>query len=116
MPGFPLTGSTVASCFHQAHATITPDQTAVTILGGVAATSTSLIAVVGCLFAPGGAYHPCTTIRWLMPSTKVTAQGKPLILMPPPGSGVGPGLGQAADQAPQGPPTVMTNQVKVLAI
>lgn len=113
MPGLPLTIATAASCFHQGHATIAPDQTAVTILGGLAATSASLIAVAGCPFTPV-AYHPCVTIRWLMVSTKVIAQGKPLILMPPPGTGVGPGLGLAADQAPQGPPTVMSNQLKVL--
>lgn len=109
-----MTVAAVASCFHQGHATIAPDQTAVTIQGALAATSASLITVVGCPFTPV-AYHPCVSIRWLMLSTKVTAQGKPLILMPPPGSGVGPGIGQAADQAPQGPPTVMTNQLKVLA-
>jgi hypothetical protein len=113
MPGFPLTIATVASCLHQGHATIIPDQTAVTIMGGLAATSTSQILVAGCPFTPV-AYHPCVTIRWMMPSTKVTAQGKPLIVMPPPGAGVGPGLGLAADQAPQGPPTVMNNQIKVL--
>ena len=113
MPGFPMTVAAVASCSHQGHATIAPDQTAVTIQGTLAATSASLITVVGCPFTPV-AYHPCVTIRWLMPSTKVTAQGKPLILMPPPGAGVAPGLGMAADQAPQGPPTVMTNQLNVL--
>jgi hypothetical protein len=113
MPGFPLTVAAVASCFHQGHATIAPDQTAVIIQGAPAATATSLITVVGCPFTPV-AYHPCVLIRWLSVSTKVSAQGKPLILMPPPGSGVGPGIGQAADQAPQGPPTVMTNQLKVL--
>ncbi len=106
-----MTIAAVASCFHQGHATIAPDQTAVAIQGALAATAASLIAVAGCPFTPV-AYHPCTTIRWLMVSTKVLAQGKPLILLP--GAGVGPGLGQAADQAPQGPPTVMTNQLKVL--
>ena len=113
MPGFPMTVAAVASCFHQGHATIAPDQTAVAIQGALAATATSLITVAGCPFTPV-AYHPCTTIRWLTLSTKVTSQGKPLILMALTGSGVGPGLGQAADQAPQGPPTVMTNQLKVL--
>ena len=90
MPGFPLTLAAVASCFHQGRATIAPDQTAVMIQGALAATSASLIAVAGCPFTPV-AYHPCVTIRWLLPSTKVTAQGKPLILTPPPGAGVEPG-------------------------
>jgi len=117
MPGFPMTIATVASCLHQGPAIIAPDQTAVTILGGLAATSTSQITVAGCIFTtPAGVPHPCVLIKWMMPSTKVTVQGKPLILMPPPGSGVGPGLGQAADQVPQGPPTVTTNQTKVTVI
>lgn len=113
MPGFPLTLSTVASCFHQGPAAILPDQTAVTILGGLVATASGQITVLGCPFTVGPKYSPCVTVRWILTSTKVTVQGKPLILMPPPGSGIGPGIGQSAEQVPQGPATIKTNQVKV---
>jgi hypothetical protein len=114
MPGFPLTLSTVASCLHQGVATIVPDQTAVFIMGGLAATASSQITVVGCPFTtPVPKYQPCMTIKWTMLSSKVLVQGKPLIVMPPPGVGIGPGIGQSAEQIPQGPATVKTNQSKV---
>jgi hypothetical protein len=114
MPGFSLTIVTTCSCFHQAPAAIAPSQTAVLILGQPAATVGSQISVVGCPFAtPVPKPQPCILIRWGMPSTKVLVQGKPLLLMPPPGSGIGPGVCQCAEQLPQGPPTVKTNQMKV---
>jgi hypothetical protein len=114
MPGYPLTVSTVGSCLHQGTATVISDQTAVTILGGLAATASSQITVLGCPFTtPVPKYQPCVIIKWSMTSTKVTVQGKPLILMPPPGTGIGPGIGQSAEQIPQGPATIKTNQIKV---
>jgi hypothetical protein len=113
MPGFPLTIGTVISCFHQAPATIAPSQKALLILGQPAATLGANIPVAGCLFAPGGKPQPCALIRWAMPSTKVLVQGKPLLIMPPPGVGIGPGVCQSAEQIPQGVPTVKANQLKV---
>jgi hypothetical protein len=114
MPGFPLTLATSCSCFHQARAPIAPSQAAVLILGQAAATVDNQISVVGCLFTvPGPKSQPCVLIRWAQTSTKVLVQGKPLLLMPPPGAGIGPGSCQSAEQLPQGPPTVKTNQMKV---
>lgn len=114
MPGFPLTIDTTASCFHQAPAKIAPAQTTVLIQGQLAATSNATIAVVGCLFNVSSKPQPCMTIRWTMVSTTVLAQGKPLLLMPPPGAGIGPGICRSGEQIPQGAPTVKTNQMKVL--
>jgi hypothetical protein len=111
VPGFPLTVTTALSCFHQAPALIPPTQTAVAVLGQPVATATAQIGVVGCVFATA-APQPCVTIRWSMFSTKVTAQGQPLLLMPPPGAGPAPGV--CLGPAPQGIPVVKTNQMKVL--
>ena len=114
MPGFPLTIATVASCFHQGPALVSSPQAAVLILGQPAATVGGQIAVAGCVFTlPNGKPQPCVTIRWTMVSTKVLVQGKPLLLMPPPGSGIGPGICQSAEQIPQGVPTVKNNERKV---
>src|SRR5438874_1459717 len=113
MPGFPLTVATNTSCFHQAPATIPPSQKAVAILGQPVATTGSQIAVLGCLFNVAGAPQPCVTIRWTMVSTKVLVMGQPLLLMPPPGVGMGPGVCLGAPQTPQGVPVVKANQMKV---
>jgi hypothetical protein len=115
MPGFPLTVGTTASCLHQGPATVAAGQSAVLILGQPAATSAAQIMVAGCIFTlPNGKPQPCTTVRWLNVSTKVLVQGQPLLLEPPPGTGVGPGICQSAEQIPQGAPTVQMNQTKVL--
>ena len=117
MSGFPLTVSTNASCLHQANASIVPNQQKVTILNQpVAITISKIIVAPGCPFTlPGGKRSPCLSIRWEMKSSKVTVLGKPLFLMPPPGSGAGPANGISPEQAPQGPPTVKSNQTKVSA-
>ena len=115
MPGFPLTIATSSSCFHQAPAVIAPTQTAVLILGQPVATVGGQIMVAGCPFTtPVPKPQPCITIRWTMVSAKVLVQGKPILIMPPPGSGIGPGICQSPEQIPQGPPTVKNNQRKVL--
>jgi hypothetical protein len=111
MPGFPLTVGTSMSCFHQAPAAAPPVQTAVTILAQPVATALSQFAVAGCPFAPSGAPQPCVTITWSSVATKVTVQAQPVLLMPPPGTGLGPGTCIGA--GPQGTPTVKANQVKV---
>jgi hypothetical protein len=113
MPGFALTTATQASCTHLAPAMIAPAQTGVLVLGSPVATSGSQIPVVGCPFPPTGTPHPCVLVRWGMLATKVLVGGQPALLMPPPGTGVGPGACIAADQAPQGVPTVRMNQSKV---
>jgi hypothetical protein len=116
VPGFPLTIGTTASCFHQAPAKIAPAQSAVTIVGQPVATSGSQIGVIGCPFTlPSATPQPCITISWAMPSAKVTVQTQPLLLMPPPNSGIGPGICKGAPQLPQGPATVKVNQTKVFA-
>lgn len=113
MPGFPLTVTTGLSCFHQAPALIPPTQTAVTILGQPVATAAAQIGVAGCLFTTA-APQPCVTIRWSMMSAKVTVQGQPLLVMPPPNAGPAPGV--CLGPAPQGVPVVKTNQPKVLVL
>jgi hypothetical protein len=49
-------------------------------------------------------------IQWMVPATRVTSMGQPLITQ---GSS---GLGLAADQAPQGPPIAGVVQPRVVAL
>lgn len=114
MPGFPLTIGTRLTCFHQAPATIAPTPVPVSILAQPVATASSQIGVIGCLFMPGGVASPCVTIKWSQPSVKVTVQTQPLLLMPPPDTGVAPGVCIAA--APQGAAMMKVNQAKVTAV
>jgi hypothetical protein len=114
VPGFPLTVTATVSCFHQAPAAIAPTQAAVLLMGQPAATFGGQIGVVGCVFTvPGPKPQPCVTIKWASVSSKVLVQGKPLLVMPLPGAGIGPGVCQSAEQLPQGVPTVKQNQMKV---
>ena len=114
MPGFPLTVGTTLSCLHQAPGKVAPSQTAVTISAQSVATAASQIAVAACPFPPGGPPSPCLTIKWAMVSSKVTIQRKPLLVMPPPGSGLAPATGIGS--GPQGPASVTVNQTKVTAV
>jgi hypothetical protein len=111
MPGFPLTAASVLCCLHQAPTKTAVTQQAVTILGQPATTVVSPINVIGCPFAPS-APQPCLTVLWEMASAKVTVQGQPLRLMPPPGAGPGPG--KCLGPAPQGIPDMKSNQTKVI--
>lgn len=116
MPGFPLTVGTRLTCFHEAPATIAPTPVApVSILGQPVATASNQIAVIGCPFpAPATPPSPCVTIKWSQPSVKVTTQLQPLLLMPPPDTGIAPGVCIAA--APQGAAMMKVNQAKVSAL
>ncbi len=113
MPGFPLTIGSSLSCFHQAPATIAPKPAPVSILGQPVATPLNQIGVIGCPFPPGGPPSPCLTIKWSQLALKVTVQGQPLLLMPPPDTGLAPGVCIGA--APQGAATMKVNQSKVTA-
>jgi len=113
MPGFPLTIGTAMTCFHAAAAKIPPKPKPVNILGQSVLTPLDVIGVVLCPFPPGGPPSPCVTIKWTGLSTKVTVQAQPLLLMPPPNSGLAPGV--CVGPAPQGAPIMGVNQPKVLA-
>jgi hypothetical protein len=113
MPGFPVTTGATLTCFHQAPAALAPAQQAVLILGRPVATAAGQIGVIGCLFAPGGVAQPCLTIRWPSVSAKVTVQGQPLLLMPPPGTGPSPGI--CLGPAPQGTAVMKVDQTVVTA-
>lgn len=106
-------------CTHQAPATTTPTQPRVTVSAQPVATMANQIVVAGCPFQiPVGAGtkpQPCVKVQWSMPSARIAVAGQPVMLQTPPGPGVGAGVCQSVEQIPQGPPTVGTIQVRVIA-
>ena len=114
MPGLLLHVGATMQCTHFGVATIAPSQARVLVSGQPIATMASVIAVAGCPFMIPGTPpipQPCVLVKWLMPSVRFLVSGQPAALTPGPGSG--PGLGQCAQQIPQGPPIVGVVQVRV---
>ncbi len=106
-------GATIL-CTHGAQATITPSNTRVLVGGQPAAVQSDMTTVAGCPFqVPVGAGtkpQPCVTVKWLVPATRVRIGGQPALLQ------TSAGLCQSAEQIPQGPPNVVTTQVRVTGV
>ncbi|MEO8663275.1 MAG: hypothetical protein ABI693_32755 [Bryobacteraceae bacterium] len=117
MPGLLLHVNAVVQCTHGAPATISPTQPRVLVSGQPVANITAPTAVMGCPFqipvGPGTKPQPCVIVKWLMPSVRVLVVGQPAALTPAPGTA--PGICQSVEQIPQGPPTVGTVQMRVIA-
>ena len=72
------------------------------------ATAADQFMVAGCAFVVGVKPQPCLTVRWVVPATRVYAGGLPVVLQ----SSVG--LAQSPEQIPQGPPSVLAQQLRVM--
>ncbi len=71
-------------------------------------TDTFLIA--GCPFTiPPGVPQPCLTAQWLVPTVRVLINAMPAVMQ------TSVGLCLSPEFIPQGPPMVVTTQVRVLA-
>lgn len=115
MPGFLLHAGAVVQCPHGAPAQIIPTQPRVTVTGMPVALISDKIIATGCPFTiPPGKPQPCVLATWLMPSTRVTINGVPAMVVASPGPG--PALFQSADQIPNGPPIVGSVQTRVIVI
>jgi hypothetical protein len=116
MPGFLLHVGAIMTCTHGVPATVPPMQTRVLVSAQPVAPFSSIITVAGCPFMipPVPTPQPCVTVKWLMPSTRVTVMGQPAAVTP--GPGTGPALCISAQQIPNGPPIVSTVQVRVTAM
>ena len=117
MPGLILHVGAVMQCTHMAPATTAPTQPRVTVSAQAVAITTNQIVIAGCPFQipPVPKPQPCVKVQWSMPSTRILVAGSPVLLQTPPGPGVGAGICQSVEQIPQGPPTVSTIQVRVIA-
>ena len=109
MPGPVYTVGAVAICPHGGQLQLISSNARVLAMGMPVATMVDTFLVAGCAFNLSGAPHPCVRVQWLVPAMRVLVNGAPPILQ------TSAGLAFAPDQAPQGPPTVITTQPRVVA-
>lgn len=108
MPGPLFHVGATAMCTHAGQVQTISSNTRVLVNGMPVATMGDQFVVAACPFVVLGAPHPCVKVQWLTPATRVLINGQPAILQ------TSTGLGLAADQAPQGPPTVVATQPRVI--
>jgi hypothetical protein len=113
MPGYVVQVGATVQCPHGASASISPTNQRVKVGGSPAAVLPDTTSVAGCPFQiPVGAGtkpSPCMTVQWKVGSQRVKVGGQSLLLQD------SVGLCNSAEQAPQGPPTVATTQMRVKA-
>lgn len=110
MPGPIYHVGATAICPHGGQVTTVSTNTRVLVNGMPAATMADVSIVAGCAFQlPGPTPSPCLTVRWLVPATRVTVMGQPVLLQ------ASANLCQSPAQAPQGPASVTVNQTRVIA-
>jgi uncharacterized Zn-binding protein involved in type VI secretion len=82
----------------------------VTLDGMPVATMADQYVVSGCAFTvPGPKPQPCLRVQWLTPAVRVLVGGSPVILQS------SSGLCFSPENIPQGPPTVVATQPRVVA-
>jgi hypothetical protein len=115
MPGFLMHTGVIMQCMHQGPAQLTATQPRVFVNGLPVALLADPITVKGCIFTiPGPKPQPCVLVKWMMPSTRVTINGSPAMVLPTPG--MGPGVCQSAEQIPQGAPVITFVQTRVFVM
>ncbi len=107
MPAFLFHVGATALCPHAGQVTTISSNARVLVGGLPVATLGDQFLVAGCAFSTPAGPHPCVKVQWLTPALRVLVNGQPAILM------TSTGLCQAPDQVPQGPPIVLTTQVRV---
>jgi uncharacterized Zn-binding protein involved in type VI secretion len=96
-----------ATCPHGGKVSTISTNTRVLVNGLQVATATDTFVVTGCVYNLNGAPHPCVTVKFLVPAARVKVMGQPVILK------TSASLVKAADQAPQGPASIVTVQPRV---
>ena len=109
MPGPVVQVGAVTICPHGGQVSAVTSNTRVIVGGAPAVTQSDTYAIVGCVFTVGPKPQPCVSARWLVVATRVTVMGQPVVIQG------GTGLCFSAEQAPQGPPTVISTQPRVVA-
>jgi uncharacterized Zn-binding protein involved in type VI secretion len=110
MPGFLLHVGATVTCPHTGSVIIISTNKRVLVTGQPVATLNDTYTVAGCKFSvPGPKPQPCVRVDWLQPANRVRINGHPAILH----SSIGICRSAPLEQARQGPPTVMSTQVKV---
>lgn len=102
-----LTSADIMMCPHGGQVGISALQTQASA-GAAIVRPSDIFTVAGCVLNIAGAPHPCVTVQWQSPSTRVKAGSNVLTTD-------SIGLCQAADQAPQGTVIIQKTQTKVSA-
>lgn len=109
MPGPLFHVGATAMCPHAGQVQVISTNTRVMVNGMPVATMGDTYLVAGCPFTvPPGKPQPCIKVQWLVPATRVLVNGQPAILQ------TSTGICQSAEQIPQGPPTVVATQPRVI--
>ena len=109
MPGPIFHVGATAICPHGGQVQTISSNTRVLLGGMPAATLADTYLVAGCVFTVGTKPQPCVRVQWLVPAVRVTVMGQPVILQ------TSTGLCLSAEQIPQGPPTIVATQPRVIA-
>lgn len=109
MPGYVLHEGITITCPHGGSGSLSPSNTKVTLDGKRVAVVSDTTTVSGCAFNVSGAPSPCLSVQWLMPATRVSVGGTPVLVS----SSVA--LCTAAGSVPQGPAMVSGFQTRVQA-
>jgi hypothetical protein len=111
MPGYLLHVGASIICTHAGQASIVSTNTRVKVGGQPVALLNDTTTVAGCPFqvpvGPGTKPQPCVKVQWIVPATRVRVNNQFVLIQ------TSSGICQSAEQIPQGPPTVVTTQIRV---
>jgi hypothetical protein len=96
-----------AICPHGGQVSEITSNSQVFVSGQPVVTAEDEFLVAGCPFTVPSGPQPCLEVQWIVPAERVTINGAPAILLD------SVGLCLNAEQAPQGPPTVVSTQTRV---
>ncbi|MCU1425692.1 MAG: hypothetical protein JWM51_1983 [Microbacteriaceae bacterium] len=109
MPGPVLQVGATVLCPHGGQVSAVTSNSRVLLGGSPAVTVGDTYPVAGCVFNVSGKPQPCVTAKWMVVATRVMVGGQPVVIQG------GSGLCYSAEQAPQGPASVVSTQPKVVA-
>lgn len=96
-------------CPHAGQMSIVSANTRVLASGTPVATVADQFLIAGCPFTtPEPKPSPCVTTQWLVPAARVLINGQPAVLQ------TSTGLCFSPLQVPQGPPTIVATQPRVI--
>jgi hypothetical protein len=102
-----LNTSTTVLCTHAGTVSAITTNTRVKASGEYVVTISDLFMVTGCVFQVGPKPQPCVKIQWLVPAKRVRVNGQQVLTQS------STGVCLSVEQIPQGPPNVVTTQLRV---